>query len=167
MYIQYRPTSNKVLLLIKSIILNDYKYLQDQNNSMLDLFCGAGNVSLTIKKYLPISYIVGVDNNVHILRKFNRKLISLNIKHKLFCLDAFRFKFNKKFNIIFIDPPFKFNMCENILKTVYHRNLISENGLIIVQNYIKNKIKITNFNIDKDIQLGKNQIIFLTIKNGI
>lgn len=167
MYIQYRPTSNKVLLLIKSIILNDYRYLSEQENLMLDMFCGAGNVSMYIRKYLKISYVVGVDKDINLINRFRRKLIDINLKHKLFCLDAFRFKFKKKFNIIFIDPPFKFNMCGNILNTIYYRQLVSDKGLIIVQNFINNKIDILNFNVDKSIKLGKNQIIFLSKKDGI
>lgn len=167
MYIQYRPTSNKILLLIKSIILNDYKYLATKSNTMLDMFCGSGNVSLSIKKYIQISYIVGVDVNISLIRRFRRSLISMNLKHKLFCLDAFRFKFNKKFDIIFIDPPFRFDLCSKILEVIYYRNLIEDDGLIIVQNFIKNKLIVNNFNVDKSIVLGKNQVVFLSKKDGI
>jgi 16S rRNA G966 N2-methylase RsmD len=46
-------------------------------------------------------------------------------------------KMNLKFDYIFLDPPFRFTVIEDILKFLLDNNMISENGNIICQ-YLKN-----------------------------
>ncbi len=44
---------------------------------------------------------------------------------------------NQKFNIIFIDPPFKEKKLNFLLKKIYNLKLIEENGLIIIHRHKK------------------------------
>ena len=53
---------------------------------------------------------------------------------------------NDKYDIIFADPPYDFNRLEDIPKIVFERNLLSSNGLLILEHSSqKNFEKSANF----------------------
>ena len=48
---------------------------------------------------------------------------------------------NKKFEIIFIDPPFKEKKLNYLLKKIYKLKILEKNGLIIIHRHKKEEDK--------------------------
>ena len=75
--------------------------------------------------------------------KNNYKIIEKNI------IDDLNFgEFSKKFDIIFIDPPYKSKCLINILSNIEENKILSKNGLIIFHQHKKeNDLVPENFKI--------------------
>ena len=70
---------------------------------------------------------------------------------------------DEKFDIIFLDPPYKYKNLENILININNEKLLDKNGVIIIHRH-KNKKDIfpKNFKIIEEKKYGISKIIFLS-----
>ena len=129
-----RPTMDRVKESIFSIIQNNVN-----NSIVLDLFAGSGNygieaISMNAKK------VYFNDYNKECINVLKKNLNNFNITNKsviynldyLKCLNIFK-KSSTSFDIIFLDPPYKEHILNNILIFIEENNLLKNNGLIIVE----------------------------------
>ncbi|XBT18577.1 MAG: RsmD family RNA methyltransferase [Candidatus Shikimatogenerans sp. Tder] len=125
----------------KKRIINKLKILK--NNIILDLFSGSGNISFEF--FSNYCKVIAIDNyKISIdLIKYNIKLLKIKKNFIYKKIDVIKFlKHNKKkFNFIFIDPPYKYNFFKinNILNIIYNKKILKNNGIIILSNIYKNK----------------------------
>ena len=126
---------------------------------VLDLFGGSGALSLeAISRGASYAYIVEksrdamnvIRKNVTSLQELNSTQL-LNIDYKL-ALNKFK-NDGIKFDIIFLDPPYKLNIMDELINFLIDNDLINDHGVIACQyvngNYKPNedKLKILkNFN---------------------
>lgn len=114
-----------------------------EGDIVLDLFGGSGALSLeAISRGAGKSYIVEKSNDALKIIKKNVELVKeednvniLSMDYKL-ALDYFKNN-NKKFDIIFLDPPFRMNIIDEIIAFILEYDLINQYGYIICQ-YSKN-----------------------------
>ena len=69
---------------------------------------------------------------------------------------------DKKFKLIFLDPPYKLRVIDEIIKFIDVNNMLIEDGVIIVEtekNYQLNK-NIGNISIDKEAIYGGSKISY-------
>jgi len=135
--------------------------------NILDLFSGSGSFGLEcfsrgvkkvtfIENYLPAIKIL--KKNINLLKlDTNVNLIEKNI----FDFNTYK-KIEEKFDIIFLDPPYKENKIVNLFSIIFDLNLLKKNGVVIVhRNKKSNDNGFGNFKIiDKRIY-GVSKIIFL------
>ena len=127
-----RPTLDRVKEPLFSIIQN---YIEDAN--VLDLFAGSGALGIECisrgankcifcdKSHEAIKII---KQNIQKTRLENKsKLINDDYKK---CLQLVE---KEKFNIIFIDPPYRLNIAVDSIKIILQKNLLAENGIIILE----------------------------------
>ncbi|WXB47339.1 MAG: RsmD family RNA methyltransferase [Candidatus Shikimatogenerans sp. Tmey] len=140
----------------KKRIINKLEILK--NSNMLDLFSGSGNIAFEFLsnncKVIAIDkYKISIN-----LIKYNIKLLKIKKNFIYKKIDAIKFLKNnkKKFNYIFIDPPYKYNFLKikNILLIIYNKNFLKNNGIIILSNLYKYKY----FFIKKPFYIIKNKI---------
>ena len=90
-------------------------------------------------------FVENYDKSLKILNKnirnFNLEDKAFVFKKSVFEIDKF-LKINEKFDIIFIDPPFKNKQLNEIIDKIKNLNLISENTRIIIHRDKKTKEKI-------------------------
>lgn len=110
---------------------------------VLDLFGGSASLSLeALSRGCKMSYIVEmsrdavkvINENVSSLHEVeNVKIFNVDYKVALkkFASD------NIKFDLIFLDPPYRLKIIDEIIKFLIDNNMISDNGNIICQ-YLKN-----------------------------
>ena len=73
---------------------------------------------------------------------------------------------SKKFNIIFLDPPYKDKNLEIILNKINAGNILDTNGIIIMHRHKSEIVKLpTSYQIIEEKNYGLAKIIFLTILN--
>lgn len=142
--IKARPTTNMAKEALFNILDNKISL---NNINVLDIFCGTGNISYEFASR-GAGKITSVDNQINAINfvKKQKNHWSMNIipikKNALSFLE-----FTKdKYDIIFADPPYDFNRLEDIPKIVFERNLLSSNGLLILEHSSqKNFEKSANF----------------------
>lgn len=162
-----RPTLDRIKEPLFSIMQN---YIKD--SVVLDLFSGSGALGLEAlsrgaqkavlcdKSYEAIEIIKKNINKTHFEDK--TKVLCMDYKKCLLGL-------NEKFDIIFLDPPYKLNIAVNALEMILENNLLSPNGVIVIETdeeeretqKIKelNNIEIINFK-----KYGRVKLIFLKLK---
>ena len=71
---------------------------------------------------------------------------------------------NEKFDLIFLDPPYKEENVKIILESIAKLKLLKESGLIVLHRHKKTKDDISNkFTIKWSVKYGISKIIFLKI----
>lgn len=119
-------------------------------NTFLDLFAGTGNLGFeSFSRGYNNGYFV--DNNKEALNtiKYNNKLLNekgiiLN-KDYLKALEYFKNN-NIKFDLIFLDPPYKLRILEEIIKLISYYDLLLNNGIIVLEYDVNYKINLDNIN---------------------
>lgn len=162
-----RPTLDRVKEPLFSIIQN---YIKD--SVVLDLFAGSGALGLEAlsrgaekailcdKSYEAIEIIKKNINKTHFEEK--TKVLCMDYKK---CLSSV----NEKFDLIFIDPPYKNDIAVNSVRIILENNLLSEDGIIIIETDEEERElqKIRELNNIEIINLktyGRVKLIFLKIK---
>ena len=72
----------------------------------------------------------------------------------------------KKFDIIFMDPPYKDKNLNLLLENLYNIKILNENGIIVIHRH-KNEQDIIpkNFKVVEKKKYGLSKIIFLSVLN--
>ena len=129
-----RPTMDRVK---ESLFASIQDYISDA--TVLDLFAGTGNLGLeALSNRAKFCYFN--DINIKCIKLIENFTKSLNISSKCKILNmnyktALKyFKNNNiKFNIIFLDPPYKMEILNEIIEYIKGNDLIERNGLIVCE----------------------------------
>ncbi|MGN0973120.1 MAG: 16S rRNA (guanine(966)-N(2))-methyltransferase RsmD [Bacilli bacterium] len=129
-----RPTMDRVKESLFSMIQN---YID--NAVVLDLFAGSGSLAIeAISNGASYAYLV--DNNIKCIQAITKNINNFNIESKTNiikddygnALNLFKNK-NIKFDIIFLDPPYKNKDIPNIITYIMKNGLLSQKGIIICE----------------------------------
>ena len=155
-----RPTMDRVKESLFATIQNNLK-----DSVVLDLFAGSGQLGIeAISNGANTCYFI--DNNKEVIKVLNKNISNLNIKYssKVIlsdwkkALNDFSNQ-NIKFDLIFVDPPYDYNVYEKILEKVSSLNLLNEYGLIILEHSnLKFKEKYNNLNLYKEKRYGNKSV---------
>ena len=165
---QTRPLKDLTKESIFNIITHSNKFKVDFNNStILDLFSGVGSfgiecLSRGVKEVFFIENYIGV---LPILEKNLSNLKSINnykiIKKDIYKDDIFK-NFKIKFDIIFLDPPYKDKNINIILEKIINLKLLKKNSIIIIHRHNKEEyIFPKNLKIIEEKKYGISKVIFL------
>jgi 16S rRNA (guanine966-N2)-methyltransferase len=166
-----RPLKDLTKESIFNIIKHSNKFEIDISNAfILDLFCGVGSfgiecLSRGAKKVIFVENYLGVltvlkKNLQEISSIKNYEIIAKNIYHDLFKTLHF------KFDIIFLDPPFKDNNLKILFLEIEKYKLLKKNGIIILHRHKKEKIyHPLSFKLIEEKIYGISKILFLSKLN--
>ena len=124
-----RPTMDRVKESLFGMI-QDYV----KGSCVLDLFAGSGALGLEAVSN-GASRCFLVDNNIEAINKIklNSKdfVEDLNIIH----IDYKRFlkETSEKFDIIFLDPPYRADLLDKALRIIEQRDLLNDGGIVICE----------------------------------
>ncbi len=167
-----RPLKDIVKESIFNIINHSNKFdIKLDEANILDLFSGVGSFGLeclsrgakyvvffeNYKEVLPI-----LKKNLSNLRPLqNFELIEKNVYDHLLLIDK-----NKKFDIIFLDPPYKDKNLKTVLNIIKDKNLLDTNGIVIIHRHKNEKEKFPpEYKVIEKKNYGLSEIIFLNILN--
>lgn len=125
-----RPTMDRVKESMFGMIQNNIK-----NSVCLDLFAGSGSLGIeALSNGAKECYFVEKNDEIYNILKDNLNGISNSFLIKKDYKAALNsFVGNIKFDLIFLDPPYKLNLISNILKFICDSNLLSDHGLVICE----------------------------------
>ena len=129
-----RPTTDMAKEALFNILNNSYYF---QNVAVLDLFSGTGNISFEFGSR-GTENITAVDAHFGCIKYINTTSKELDLTINTIKSDAFKYleKTNAKFDIIFADPPYDFDikLFEKIVNLIFEKGLLNEEGTLIVEH---------------------------------
>lgn len=156
-----RPAPDKLKEALFNIIQEEVK-----GCVFLDGFAGTGSVGIEalsrgaaevvfIDDYYQAVKVIkanlekcGIEEGVRVLKsEFNRAVIRLA-------------KENAKFDLIFLDPPYKLLEERNPLKVIKKRDILNPKGKVILRRYFKTKFEAKYFKLVREITIGDDSINF-------
>ena len=125
-----RPTMDRVKESMFGMIQNNIK-----NSVCLDLFAGSGSLGIeALSNGAKECYFVEKNDEIYNILKDNLNGISNSFLIKKDYKAALNsFVGNIKFDLIFLDPPYKLNLISNILKFICDSNLLNDHGFVICE----------------------------------
>ena len=139
-----------------------------ENKNILDLFSGTGSFGIEClsRNVNKVTFVENNENAFHILSKNINKLkignkVNIMVKSVTDYLSTFSEKDNK-FDLIFLDPPFKDQNIYDLFKLIKEKNLLKNKGLIILHRHKKSEDKFPeNFEIIDKNQYGLSKILYI------
>ena len=162
-----RPLKDLTKESIFNIINHSNKFSIDLEKSyVLDLFSGTGSFGLEClsRKAKHVSFVENYNGILPILKKNLSNLKKINnysIIEKNIFNDKDFLETKEKFDIIFLDPPYKEKEINNILNNLYKFKTLRLNGIIIIHRHKKEKDNFPEkFKIIEEKKYGISKIIF-------
>ena len=115
-----------------------------KKSNILDLFAGVGSFGLECISRGSLS-VTFFENYTKVIKILKLNIESMNIQKKIKIIERNLFEdkslnlLNQKFEIIFIDPPFKEEKLNFLLKKIQKLKLLSKNGIIIIHRHKNQK----------------------------
>ena len=140
-----------------------------ENSNILDLFSGVGSFGLEClsRGSSNVTFLESYKEVLTILKKNINNLEQQNyskvIERDIFAENTLK-GLNDKFDIIFIDPPYKEKKLTNLLNTIINFKLLKSNGVIIIHRHKKEEdLFPKKFNLIIKKNYGISKIIFASI----
>lgn len=161
-----RPTLDRVKEPLFSII--NFKL---EDSVVLDLFSGSGALGLeSISRGAKTAYLC--DNSYNAVRIINQNVEKTKAQNQVVVLSKSFEKVleecslkNIKFDIIFLDPPYKTDYAERATEIITEKNLLNDNGIIIIETDTREKVieKLQNIDITMydERKYGRVSLLFL------
>lgn len=116
-------------------VLENQMYLENLN--ILDLCSGTGNISVEFLSR-EAGTVTAVDQNYNCFRHLKKVIKELDCEKDITIVKSDIVKFLERctstFDIIFADPPYAYSEYDKVIETVFERNLLNENGILIVEH---------------------------------
>lgn len=132
-----RPTLGSVKESLFSIIAS---YVPDSR--FLDLFSGTGNIALeALSRGSKKAVMIEQDQEALKIIIENINSLGYEDRCRAYKNDVVRAveilgRKDEKFDIIFMDPPYKQELCSKVMKAIEKAGVLAENGLIICEHHI-------------------------------
>jgi|TARA_B110000438_G_scaffold64172_2_gene64716 16S rRNA (guanine966-N2)-methyltransferase len=157
--------------LAKESIFNILKHsnslsVEIEKSDILDLFSGVGSFGLECLSRGAAS-VIFLENYKEAILILKKNISNLNFikSSKILIEDVFNDKvlqkFDQKFDIIFIDPPYKEKKLNQLVEKIIRLKMLKKNGILIIHRHKKEKdIFPKEFKILKQNTYGVSKIIF-------
>lgn len=156
-----RPTMDRVKESLFAILQN--KII---DSVCLDLFAGSGNLGLeALSNGAKECYFV--DNNKIAIEKIKKNIASIKVEEKnniiyndfKKAIEQFN-KDNIKFDLIFLDPPYKDNLINLAINSINENNILNKDGYIACE-FENESIDVMDYSVIKEKKYGSKKIIIL------
>jgi len=167
-----RPLKDLTKESIFNIINHSNKFeLNLKNSNVLDLFSGVGSFGIECLSRGAKQVIFAEKYNavLPILKK-NLQNLKLIENFEIIEKDIYEINFfkilNKKFDIIFIDPPYKDKNLNLLLDNIKNGDVLKQNGILVIHRHKDEKdLMPDKLKVIEEKKYGLSKIIFLSILN--
>lgn len=157
-FINVKPTLSKIRQAVFSAVSSAGEY-----STFLDLFSGSGIMAFEADS--RGFWVTAVEKDKKTADFIRKNIKTLICEINFYNTDAIRFlnSTENKFDVIYIDPPYdRVDLYENSLKLISERQILSENGLVIVEKQNSVSIDFLPFIIFKKKEYSDKEIVYLT-----
>lgn len=126
-----KPTMDKVRAGVFSALGPDV-----EGANVLDLFAGSGSYGFEAlsRGAASATFVDSSSVAVDTIKKNAAKLNQENVTIIQGDVLTFLEQNLQEFSIIFVDPPYKFDVYEDVVKTLIRRNILSSNAIIVLES---------------------------------
>ena len=152
-----RPTTDRVKESMFNLIMFD---IEDKN--VLDLFSGSGSLGIECLSRGAKSVVFN-DNNQDSIKVIKENLDNIKGDYKIYSMDymeLLRRNENAEFDLIFVDPPYNFNIDKDLLEIFACKNILKIDGKIIYETNKELVLSNDNYEIVKQKKYG---ITYVTV----
>lgn len=136
-----RPTTDLAKESLFNILNNHYYF---HEISVLDLFAGTGNISYEFASR-GTEQVTAVDGDYGCVSFIKKTATALELDITAIKSDVYKFleRTHLKSDIVFADPPYAFTQeqFERIAKIVFERDLLQEDGFLIIEHAKETKLE--------------------------
>jgi 16S rRNA (guanine966-N2)-methyltransferase len=165
-----RPLKDLTKESIFNILNHSNKFdIKLKNSIVLDLFSGVGSFGIDCLSR-GAKYVIFVEKYNAVLPLLKKNLLSLKSieNYEIIEKDIYNINFfnslERKFNVIFIDPPYKDKNLNILLDKIKNQKILNKNGILVIHRHKNEKDLIPNeFKIVEEKKYGLSKIIFLSI----
>lgn len=162
-----RPTLDRV----KESLFNIIQYDIAESN-VLDLFAGSGALGIEALSR-GANFATFVDNSIEATKVIQKNIEKTRFKEKSEiinkdfknAIEVIKFK---KYDLIFLDPPYKTDFIVESIKLIMKYNILADNGTIILETDIEkevlDKLNFININVVDIRKYGRVSLIFVKWK---
>ena len=162
-----RPLKDLTKESIFNILTHSNKFsVKLENSNVLDLFSGVGSFGLECLSR-GSSSLTFVENYNIVLPILKKNILNLNYQENSIIienniLDNLSFStFNKKIDVIFIDPPYKEKNLYSIINNIICSDILNYAGIIVIHRHKKENDKLPEkFNVIEEKTYGISKVIF-------
>ena len=145
-----RPTTDMSKEALFNVLNNHFNF---SGLKVLDLFAGTGNISYEFASR-GCDNVIAVDGDFGCIKFIKQTANEFDFTITAIKSDVISFiqKNSSSFDIIFADPPYAFDQetFEKIVKTVFERELLEEDGMMIIEHSKYTKMThLANFSFQK------------------
>jgi len=167
-----RPLKDLTKESIFNILNHSNKFeINLKNSNILDLFSGVGSFGIECLSRGAKQVVFAEKYNV-VLPILKKNLQSLKlienfeiIEKDIYDINFFK-SLNKKFDVIFMDPPYKDKNLDLLLNNIKNENVLNEKGVLVVHRHKNEKDLIPEkLKVIEEKKYGLSKIIFLSISN--
>ena len=167
--VKTRPLKDLTKESIFNILNHSNKFkINLENSDILDLFSGVGSFGLECLSR-GVKSVIFVENYNGVLPLLKKNLQNLKVikNYEIIEKDINNGKIfkslEKKFDIIFMDPPYKDKNLNLLLENLNNIKILNKNGIIVIHRHKKEQDIIPkNFKIVEEKKYGLSKIIFLS-----
>ncbi len=146
-----RPLRDIVKESIFNLIEHSNKFnISISNSIVLDLFSGSGSFGLECISR-GAKFITFVENYVHALGILKKNISMMGalpfseiIEDNCFELINEKKIFSKTFDIIFLDPPYKYKNINVLIEQIIEKKILKKTGIILIHRHKKDDTDITS-----------------------
>ena len=162
-----RPLKDITKEAIFNIITHSNKFSVELDNSkVLDLFCGVGSFGVECLSR-GAKYVTFVENYSKTLSILKQNIQNFELKDKCEIItdnifdESFLNNSTFKYEIIFLDPPYKENKVSQLLSNLFLKEILTDNGIIILHRHKKSVENFPlNFKILEEKIYGLSKVYF-------
>lgn len=157
-----RPTLSQIRESIFSIL---FSLMDFEKKSFLDMFSGSGIMGFEAisRGFLSVDFIEK-DKKTFFLIKSNAKKLGIDEQMLSFYFgDSLKIleKTNKQFDVIYVDPPYQSGLYEKVLEILYKKNILKQNGIIILEHPKDLEINFMGYDVLKQKTYADKNLTFL------
>ena len=154
-----KPTLSKIRQAVFNSLFSILE--QTENITFCDLFSGSGIMAFeAASRGFEVTAIELDRKSADFIKKNAEKLkIDINLLN----YDAVKFlkKTDSVFDVIYIDPPYQSGLYDIVLNEIKIKNLLSENGVIVVEKPSELEVKTDGFSLVKEKNYSDKTVLYL------
>ena len=170
--IKTRPLKDLTKESIFNILNHSNKFkINLENSNILDLFSGVGSFGIECLSR-GVKSVIFVENYNGVLPVLKKNLQNLKAieNYKVIEKDINNGKIfetlDKKFDIVFMDPPYKDKNLNLLLQNLENIKILNKNGIVVIHRHKNEQDMIPkNFKVIEEKRYGLSKIIFLSLLN--
>ena len=167
-----RPLKDLAKESIFNIIKHSNKFkINLSSANILDLFSGVGSFGIECLSR-GARQVIFIENYFGVISILKKNLSNLDLKDRYEIIENDVYKdntllnLNKKFDIIFLDPPFKDMNLFNLLSKLINFKILSENGIIILHRHKNERENLPKYlKVIEEKKYGVSKIFFISNLN--